>query len=184
MALKNKKHVFWQAFFLTILFFFLGLVLGVYLEQLRSDDSNIIFYQSETSLYDSFALSKLLDNSLISCDELADANVNFADKIYEEAKELERFDSSSKLTDSIKIIHRKYDLLRTLLWMNLIEVKEETSEKLLEIKKDLETLKYETEKIKSFLEMISEEFSKFAKKEDLEILAKQAKMFQPFKFKK
>ena len=124
MALKNKKHVFWQAFFLTILFFFLGLVLGVYLEQLRSDNSNIIFYQSETSLYDSFALSKLLDNSLISCDKLADANVNFADKIYEEAKELERFDSSNKLTDSIKIIHSKYDLLRTLLWMNLIEVKE------------------------------------------------------------
>tara|TARA_Y100000310_G_scaffold340429_1_gene436184 strand:- start:4971 stop:5627 length:657 start_codon:yes stop_codon:yes gene_type:complete len=124
MALENKKHVFWQAFFLTILFFSLGLVLGVYLEQLRSDDANIIFYQSETSLYDSFALSKLLDSSLISCDELIYANVNFADKIYEEAKELEKFDSSNKLTDSIKTIHRKYDLLRTLLWMNLIEVKE------------------------------------------------------------
>lgn len=125
MALKNKKHVFWQAFFLTLLFFSLGLVLGVYLEQLRSDDINIAFYQSETSLYDSFALSKLMDNSLISCDELTDASVNFADKIYEEAKELERFDRSNKLTDSIKTIHRKYDLLRTLLWMNLIEVKEE-----------------------------------------------------------
>tara|TARA_Y100000296_G_scaffold52850_1_gene60457 strand:+ start:2939 stop:3595 length:657 start_codon:yes stop_codon:yes gene_type:complete len=124
MALKNKKHVFWQAFFLTILFFSLGLVLGVYLEQIKSDNTNIIFYQSETSLYDSFALSKLLDSSLISCDDLIYANVNFADKIYEEAKELERFDRSNKLTDSIKTIHRKYDLLRTLLWMNLIEVKE------------------------------------------------------------
>ena len=125
MALENKKHVFWQAFFITILFFFLGVVFGVYLEQLKSDDANILFYQSETSLYDSFALSKLLDNSLVSCNELIDANVNFADKIYEEAKELERFDSSNKLTDSIKTIHRKYDLLRTLLWMNLIEVRED-----------------------------------------------------------
>jgi|TARA_Y100000310_G_scaffold340430_1_gene436197 hypothetical protein len=127
MALKkleNKKHVFWQAFFLTILFFFLGLVLGVYLEQLRSDDSNILFYQSEVSLYDSFALGKLLENPYVSCDDLIFANVNFADKIYEEAKELERFDSSNKLTDSLKKIHSKYDLLRTLLWMNLIKVKE------------------------------------------------------------
>jgi|TARA_Y100000034_G_scaffold89716_1_gene107998 hypothetical protein len=71
-----------------------------------------------------------------------------------------------------------------LMGQNLIEIKEETSEKLLELKKDLETLKHEIERIKSFLEIISEEFSKFAKKEDLEILAKQAKMFQPFKFKK
>ena len=87
----------------------------------------------------------------------------------------------------IKDLEEKQNILRErllLIGKNLIEVKEETSEKLLEIKKDLETLKYETEKIKSFLEMISEEFSKFAKKEDLEILAKQAKMFQPFKFKK
>jgi hypothetical protein len=38
------------------------------------------------------------------------------------------------------------------------------------------------EKIKSFLESMSNEFSKFARKEDLEILSKQAKMFQPLEF--
>jgi len=69
MALKkmeNKKHVFWQAFFLTMLFFFLGLVLGIYLEQTRIDSTNIAFYQSEVSLYDSFALGKLLENPFVS----------------------------------------------------------------------------------------------------------------------
>ena len=40
-------------------------------------------------------------------------------------------------------------------------------------------MKQNIEKIKSFLESISSEFSNFARKEDLEILAKQAKMFQP-----
>ena len=35
------------------------------------------------------------------------------------------------------------------------------------------------EKIKSFLESISYQMDKFAKKDDLDILAKQAKMFQP-----
>jgi len=128
MALKkigNKKHVFWQAFFLTMLFFFLGLVLGVYLEQTRVDETNIAFYQSEVSLYDSFALGKLLDNSFVSCEDLKEASIDFADKIYLEARELERFESSNKLTDSLGKIHQKYDLLRTLLWMNVIEIKED-----------------------------------------------------------
>ena len=122
--LRNKKHVFWQAFFLTVFFFFLGLVFGVYLEQLRTDNVNVLFYQSEVSLYDSFALGKLLDNPRVSCEDLIDSSVNFADKIYEEARELEKFDSSNKLTDALKITHRKYDLLRTLLWMNIIDIKE------------------------------------------------------------
>ncbi len=121
--LSNAKHVFWQAFFLTMLFFFLGLVLGVYLEQLRSDNANMIFYQSETSLYDSFALGKLLDNPAVSCENLRLADIDFANKIYKEAKQLEKFENSNELTNSLRIIHRKYDLLRTLLWMNTIKVK-------------------------------------------------------------
>lgn len=119
----NKKHVFWQAFFVTILFFSLGLVFGIYLEQSRADKINIAFYDSETSLYDSFALGKLIEDSSISCEDFKEASVIFADRIYEEAKELERFDGSNKMTSSVKSIHRKYDLLRTLLWMNIISAK-------------------------------------------------------------
>lgn len=131
MALKrleSKKHVFWQAFFLTILFFFLGLILGIYLEQTRIDNTNIAFYQSESSLYDSFALVKLSENPSVSCEDLKSASVDFADQIYEEAKNLEKFDKSNKLTNSLKVIHRKYDLLRTLLWMNIISFKENCGE--------------------------------------------------------
>mgnify|MGYP001265595390 CR=1 FL=1 len=87
----------------------------------------------------------------------------------------------------MKDLEEKQNILRErllLIGKNLIEIKEGTNEKLLEIKKELEKIKYESEKMKSFLEVISGEFSKFAKKEDLEILAKQAKMFQPFKPKK
>ncbi|HEA46288.1 MAG TPA: hypothetical protein ENH99_00725 [Candidatus Pacearchaeota archaeon] len=122
--LKNKKHVFWQAFFLTLLFFFLGIVLGIYLEQTRADDVNIAFYKSEASLYDSLALGRLIEDASVSCQDFQEASVEFADRIFEEARELEQFDESNKLTGSVKIIHRKYDLLRTLLWMNLISAKE------------------------------------------------------------
>ncbi len=66
-----------------------------------------------------------------------------------------------------------------LIGQNLIEIKERTNNKVLEIKKDIELLKQNMERMISFLESASSEFSKFAKKEDLEILYKQAKMFQP-----
>ena len=69
-----------------------------------------------------------------------------------------------------------------LIGQNLIETKEKTSEDMLEIKKELEILKRNMERLISFLETASSEFSKFARKEDLEILAKQAKMFQPLEF--
>lgn len=125
--MENKKHVFWQALFLTAFFFLIGLVLGVYLEQMREDNFNTSFYQSEVSLYDSLALSKLLEDDLASCNQIKNASIKFADKIYEESRDLERFDEKNKLTESLKTVHRKYDLLRTLLWMNVIEIKEKCS---------------------------------------------------------
>ncbi len=66
-----------------------------------------------------------------------------------------------------------------LIGQNLIEVKEKNTQNFLEIKKELEVIKQNMERLMSFLEMVSTEFSKFARKEDLEILAKQAKMFRP-----
>ena len=66
-----------------------------------------------------------------------------------------------------------------LIGQNLVEIKEKTNDKILEIKKDIEIIKTNMERLSSFLETVSGEFSKFAKKEDLEILIKQAKMFQP-----
>jgi len=66
-----------------------------------------------------------------------------------------------------------------LIGQNLIETKEKTTQDILDIKKDVEILKQSVERIISFTEAISGEFSKFARKEDLEILTKQARMFQP-----
>ncbi|MEK6875762.1 MAG: hypothetical protein AABX30_03690 [Nanoarchaeota archaeon] len=69
-----------------------------------------------------------------------------------------------------------------LIGKNLIETKEKTSQDILELKRDIEIMKNDIDRIKSFIESISEEFSKFARKEDVEILAKQARMFRPLDF--
>jgi hypothetical protein len=69
-----------------------------------------------------------------------------------------------------------------LIGQNLIEMKEDIHLTLLDIKKNIEVMKVDIERLKSFFETASGEFSRFAKKEDLEILSKQAKMFQPLEF--
>ena len=87
----------------------------------------------------------------------------------------------------LKDVEEKQNILKDrllLIGQNLIDTKEETSDRLIELKKDVEVLKEEVEKIKSFLDLVSSEMGKFAKKEDLEILKKQAKMFQPLEFLK
>ncbi len=120
--LASNKHIFWQALLVTILIFALGLVFGVYLEEMRSDNANAIFYQSEADLFDTLSLTYLLNSQELSCQELNEVYVNFADKIYTEAKNVRQFDDSSKMTSSTKYIHKKYDLLRTILWINIIDV--------------------------------------------------------------
>lgn len=64
---------------------------------------------------------------------------------------------------------------------NLIEVREKNNQEMLQVKREIEIIKQNTDRLISFLENASAEFSKFARKEDLEILAKQARMFQPLK---
>ena len=66
-----------------------------------------------------------------------------------------------------------------LIGQNLLEIKEKSNQDMLGIKKDVEKIKQEMGRMINFLETASNEFSKFARKEDLEILSKQAKMFQP-----
>ena len=85
-------------------------------------------------------------------------------------------------TIRIRDLEEKQRLIKDrilLIGKNLIETKEKTNQELLKLKQDVEIIKVSMDKIKKFIENISEELTKFARKEDLEILAKQAKMFQP-----
>jgi len=89
----------------------------------------------------------------------------------------------SDINTKIRDIEEKQRVLKDrilLIGQNLIDTKERNDEKILGMKKDIEIIKQKIERIASFMETISGEFSKFARKDDLEILAKQAKMFQPF----
>lgn len=93
----------------------------------------------------------------------------------------------TELNSKIRDLEGKQRLLKDrilLIGQNMIEMKEKSFQNNLETKKDIEIIKQNLEKIKTFLENLSGEISKFARKEDLEILSKQAKMFRPLKLSK
>jgi len=116
--LKSKKHVFWEALIVTILIFLIGIFLGMLIETGNTNKINNLYISSEISLTDAMAGLKLTENSELDCESLKANNINFANQVYEEAKLLEKYESSGKLTEGMKLLHKKYDLLRTILWIN------------------------------------------------------------------
>ena len=81
----------------------------------------------------------------------------------------------TEINTKIRDLEEKQRILKDrtmLIGENLIELKEEVHEDMISIKKEIENLK-------QGMETASGEFSKFARNEDLEILSKQARMFQP-----
>ncbi|MCK5321591.1 hypothetical protein KAJ38_03360 [Candidatus Pacearchaeota archaeon] len=114
--LKSKKHVFWEALLITIAIFLIGLFLGMLIETTNSSKISNLYLQSEISLTDAMATSRLTEEFDFDCDSIKQSNINFADRIYQEARLLEQYEESGRLTDNLKLLHKKYDLLRTILW--------------------------------------------------------------------
>lgn len=120
----NKKNAFWQALISAVLIFGIGLLLGVFLEDYRSKTVETALINSEINALDQQILQQINSNFKIDCTLAENKIVKFADRIYGEAKTLEDYDDSSDLTTTLKILHKRYDLLRTLLWVQSTELKE------------------------------------------------------------
>ena len=127
--LNNPKRVFWEALILTILIFLLGFLAGLIFENKRVEVIEKYYIQSENSLMDIFALNNFASLNNISCDALITSNINFADRIYNEAKILDEYERTGKITDKMDIQHKKYDIMRTFLWINAIKTSEICSDK-------------------------------------------------------
>jgi len=90
----------------------------------------------------------------------------------------------SEFNTKLRDIEEKQRLLKErvlLIGQNLVETKEVTENQLTTLKLDIEEIKATIEKIKSTLVRVTEELEKKARKNELEILENQFRMFQPFK---
>lgn len=122
--LQNKKRVFWEALILTILIFLLGFLAGLIFENKRVEVIEEYYIQSENSMMDIFALNNFASLNNISCDALINSNIDFANRIYDEAKILDEYEKTGKITDKMNVQHKKYDIMRTFLWINTLKTNE------------------------------------------------------------
>lgn len=121
--LKSQKHVFWEALLVTILVFSIGIFLGMMLEGNRLNKINEYYAQSEISLMDMLVFQEIVKSNDTSCNVLIESSIDFADRIYNEAMFLSRY-NDQQLTGSTELAQKRYALLRTLLWMNVIRTQE------------------------------------------------------------
>jgi hypothetical protein len=120
--LNNRKRVFWEALLLTLVIFIFGILIGI------SSDLNDYYTNSEISLMDVFALNSMISMNSGDCRVLTEANLQFADRIYKEAVLLNKYESAGKVTKEIEVVHERYDILRTFLWINSIETSQKCKE--------------------------------------------------------
>ncbi len=122
---SSQKHAFWEALLVTILIFGIGVFIGVVLENWRTSKIDYFYQESEVKLFDIRAQSEIYALGGLDCGTAIDENLNFAGRIYEEAKTLERYEGAERLTDTLKLEHKKYDILRAILWINSIKIKKQ-----------------------------------------------------------
>jgi hypothetical protein len=123
MAL-NQKHVFWEALIISIFIFGIGFVFGMFLENSRSNEMIKLYLSSETNLLDIQVFSEIIQERSVDCNNLIEKNIEFGDQIYSDALRLEKYEEARKITPEIIDKHRKYDLLRTIFWLNSVKIKE------------------------------------------------------------
>lgn len=91
----------------------------------------------------------------------------------------------SEFNIKIRDMEEKQRLIKDrmlLIGENLVEFREEAEKNIATLKAETELIKQEILKIKNTLERISEDMSKLARKEEVMILQRQFKMFEPLEF--
>lgn len=121
---ETNKTVFLHALIVTLVFFFIGIVIGFSIESNRVDFAQSALFEAEISTLDEQIQNINVEIFDVDCETAKAQTFSFADRIYEDVLLLEEYDSSSKFTDELRTAHKKYDLLRMLLWSRSIEHRE------------------------------------------------------------
>jgi hypothetical protein len=119
---KRKYLLFLEALLVAVFLFSFGILSGIFIENARASKIQQNFALLETDVLDTRLISDLIGAS--ECSVAIAKNIEFADRVFNEAKLLDKYEQSSEISDSIKQQHMKYDLLRVMIWMNSIKIRE------------------------------------------------------------
>lgn len=118
---KKRYLIFIEALLVACFIFSFGILAGIFIENARLNKVQQNFGQLEIEMLDVRLISSLISSS--NCELAIQENINFADRVFWEARELDKYEKASELTDDLKLQHKKYDLLRASIWLNSIEIK-------------------------------------------------------------
>ncbi|MEK6827008.1 MAG: hypothetical protein AABX99_00810 [Nanoarchaeota archaeon] len=122
--IKNQKMIFLYALIITLVVFNLGIFMGYMLESSRLDRINILYSNAELELFDQMAQKESLGALNINCKTLVEENIKFGDKVFQEALQIQKYEEANRISGDIIFQHKRFDLLRTLFWMNSIKIKQ------------------------------------------------------------
>lgn len=121
--IKNQKFIFLYALILTLVVFNLGVFMGYMLEASRTNKINRMYIEAEMEVLDQRIQNDASAVVNFSCGDLVQENINFGDKIFNEALQIKRYEDANRINEDIIFQHKRFDLLRTLFWVNSIKIK-------------------------------------------------------------
>ncbi len=130
----KPKYAFMFALVFSIAVFSIGVFIGFSIENVRNNFAYQTYIKSETNLLDARLQNYLLSNFPIeNCDLAIQKNIEFGDRIYKEAEMLKEYEEANKISQTILSEHKKFDLLRTLFWLNSIKIQEECNSSIVNV---------------------------------------------------
>tara|TARA_Y100000310_G_C20532552_1_gene739230 strand:- start:391 stop:1065 length:675 start_codon:yes stop_codon:yes gene_type:complete len=123
--IQSKYRIFIETLLLTLLILVIGFLIGIQVEQYRTN--KII---SNYKIFEVDALDLKLQNFYYqimgksSCNIAVEQNFIFADKIYNQGLILEKYEEANELSKDILLEKKRYVLLKTELWLNSILLRE------------------------------------------------------------
>lgn len=118
----KTRYIILEALLVSVFIFTFGILVGIFIENARTNSLEQNSIEIETNILDAKLLSDLIDSS--DCNLAIKENIAFADNVFGEAILLNKYEESNQLTESVKLQHKKYDLLRAIIWVNSIKIKE------------------------------------------------------------
>ncbi|MBS3099411.1 hypothetical protein J4462_04315 [Candidatus Pacearchaeota archaeon] len=122
---KSKFGIFGESLIYTILILIIGISLGFFIENYRTNQIIDSYRDYEVEALDLKLQNyyyQIMDET--SCKEAIEQNFAFADDLYTRGLELEKFEEANQITDDIFREKKRYVLLKTELWLNSILLKE------------------------------------------------------------
>lgn len=122
------NRIYIQAGVLSLFVFFIGLMVGVWLDNYRLGSIRNSLSESDINSYDARLLNTYIQKfGKEYCNIALEQNLEYNNKIYQEGRKIESKIDGNSFTPELQQEWRRYTLLQTQFWLNSIELKDKCS---------------------------------------------------------